>query len=271
LAHVDRVTGEPVRRYEHPHPGELLHVDVKKLGNIPDGSGWRYVGRAQGLRRRAATPDKPRNRYRNPQMGSAFVHTVLDDHSRIAYAEIHDDERAETATATLRRAVGWFAERGVTVARVLSDNGSAYRSQLWRETCAELGITPTRRGGSCRQLHGWLGAIPGRKVANVDLAHGQPIQRRDGPHHVPTCAGLVAAPSPLRSCVSDMTPRPRGLRQARANRGRGSINRRLWARGTRGLRSMISGPASWAGSGYADQLTRYRAGCTSTNVPGQSS
>jgi transposase InsO family protein len=144
LAHVDRATGEPVRRYEHPHPGALLHVDVKKLGNIPDGGGWRYVGRAQGRRHRAATPHKPRNRYRHPQMGTAFVHTVLDDHSRIAYAEIHDDERAETATATLRRAVGWFAQRGVTVARVLSDNGSAYRSQLWRETCAELGITPKR-------------------------------------------------------------------------------------------------------------------------------
>ena len=144
LAHVDRVTGEPVRRYEHPHPGALLHVDVKKLGNIPDGGGWRYVGRVQGLRHRAATRDKPRNRYRHPQMGTAFVHTVLDDHSRVAYAEIHDDERAETAAATLRRAVAWFAERGVTVARVLSDNGSAYRSHLWRETCAELAIAPKR-------------------------------------------------------------------------------------------------------------------------------
>src|SRR5690349_12628598 len=66
LAHVDRATGEPVRRYEHDHPGALLHVDVKKLGNIPDGGGWRFVGRAQGARNRAATSGKPKNRQRNP-------------------------------------------------------------------------------------------------------------------------------------------------------------------------------------------------------------
>ncbi|GAA5161139.1 IS481 family transposase [Pseudonocardia eucalypti] len=144
LAHLDRATGEPVRRYEHPAPGDLLHVDVKKLGNIPDHGGWRFVGRAQGKRNRAATPDKPRNRQHNPQMGTAYVHTVLDDHSRVAYAEIHDDETAATATAVLRRAVAWFAIRGIATHRVLSDNGSAYRSHLWRDTCAELGITPKK-------------------------------------------------------------------------------------------------------------------------------
>jgi transposase InsO family protein len=144
LSHVDRATGEPVRRYEHPHPGDLLHVDVKKLGNVPDGGGWRFVGRAQGRRNRAATSGKPRNRHHNPQMGTAFVHTVLDDHSRVAYAEIHDDETAATATAVLRNAVAWFAAREVVVRRVLSDNGSAYRSYLWRDTCAELGIIVKR-------------------------------------------------------------------------------------------------------------------------------
>jgi transposase InsO family protein len=144
LSHVDRVTGEPVRRYEHDHPGSLLHVDVKKLGNVPDGGGWRYVGRRQGQLNRAATSGKPRNRYHNPKIGTAFVHTVLDDHSRVAYAEIHDDETAATAAAVLRRAVAWFADRGVTVERVLSDNGSCYRSFRWRDTCLELGITHKR-------------------------------------------------------------------------------------------------------------------------------
>jgi transposase InsO family protein len=144
LGHVDRATGEPVRRYEHPNPGDLLHVDVKKLGNIPDGGGWRFVGRAQGLKHRNATPDKPRSVHSHKKMGTAFVHTALDDHSRVAYAEIHDDETAATATAVLRRAVAWFANRDVTIARVLSDNGSAYKSHLWRDTCAELGITPKR-------------------------------------------------------------------------------------------------------------------------------
>jgi transposase InsO family protein len=144
LSHLDRASGEPVRRYEHSAPGELLHVDVKKLGNIPDGGGWRFVGRAQGKRNRAATPGKPRDHYRGAAMGTAYVHTVLDDHSRVAYAEIHDDETAATAAAVLRRAVTWFAARDVVVARVLSDNGSAYRSRLWHDTCAELAITPKR-------------------------------------------------------------------------------------------------------------------------------
>jgi len=144
LTALDRASGDPVRRYEHPAPGDMLHVDVKKLGNIPDGGGWRYVGRAQGRRHRAATPGKRRNQYRNPKMGTAFVHTVIDDHSRVAYAEIHDDETATTATAVLRRAVAWYAERGVTTRRVLSDNGAAYRSHLWRDTCTELAVSPRR-------------------------------------------------------------------------------------------------------------------------------
>ena len=144
LWHVDRRTGEPIRRYEHDHPGALLHVDVKKLGNVPDGGGWRYVGRQQGRRNRAATPGKPRNAHYNPKMGTAFVHTVIDDHSRLAYAEIHDDETAATAATVLRHAVAWYAARGITVERVLSDNGSCYRSRLWRTTCSELGIRPKK-------------------------------------------------------------------------------------------------------------------------------
>jgi transposase InsO family protein len=147
LSHVDRVTGEPVRRYEHAYPGSLLHVDVKKLGNVPDGGGWRYVGRAQGLANRIATARRTGQHNRNfghPLTGTAFVHTVIDDHSRVAYAEIHQDESKETAAKVLRNAVAWFAQRGVTAERVLSDNGSCYRSRWWLQTCAELGITPKR-------------------------------------------------------------------------------------------------------------------------------
>ena len=139
LTQLDRTTGEPVRRYEHPRPGSLLHVDVKKLGNIPDGGGWRFVGKAQGRR----------NKHRHspgshPRTGNAYVHTVIDDHSRLAYAEIHDDETTATAVAVLRRAVSWYAARGVTAERVLSDNGACYRSKLWAQTCAELGIRPKK-------------------------------------------------------------------------------------------------------------------------------
>jgi len=143
LTHVDRVTGEPIRRYEHDHPGALIHVDVKKLGNVPDGGGWRYVGRQTGDRNRSATVARTgaaRSKWRGPLIGTAYVHTVLDDHSRVAYAEIHDDETAATAAGVLHRAVAWYAERGITVERVLSDNGSAYKSHLWRDTCADLGI-----------------------------------------------------------------------------------------------------------------------------------
>ena len=141
LAYVDRATGEPVRRYEHDHPGSLIHVDVKKLGNIPDGGGWRYVGRRQGDRNRQATPDKTRSKSYDIQMRHAFVHTVIDDHSRLAYAEVHDDETALTATGVLARAVAWYSSHGVTVERVLSDNGSAYKSGLWHTVCDEFGIT----------------------------------------------------------------------------------------------------------------------------------
>ena len=144
LSHVDRATGEPIRRYEHDKPGDLIHVDVKKLGRVPDGGGWRYVGRAQGKKNRFGTPGKPRSKNHDPLIGTCYLHTVIDDHSRVAYVEAHDDEAKETAAAVLRNAVAWFAERGVTVQRVLSDNGGCYRSHLWRDACAELGVTPKR-------------------------------------------------------------------------------------------------------------------------------
>jgi transposase InsO family protein len=145
LSHVDRRTGEVIRRYEHAYPGSMIHVDVKKLGNIPDGGGWRFVGRAQGeTNRRATVPERRKGKNRDPLLGHAFVHTVIDDHSRIAYAEIHDDETAATAIGVLRRAVAWFAARNITVEAVLSDNGSAYVSHAWRDACAELGIKHRR-------------------------------------------------------------------------------------------------------------------------------
>ena len=90
---------------------------------------------------RSNAPANAVTHYR-PRIGTAFLHTVIDDHSRIAYAEICADEKAVTAIGVLQRAVAWFADRGVIVERVLSDNGSAYKSYAWRDACAELGITP---------------------------------------------------------------------------------------------------------------------------------
>jgi len=146
LSHIDRATGEPIRRYEHDHPGSLIHVDVTKFGNIPDGGGWRYVGKQQGDRNREATAKRTGKRHPGyePNIGTAFLHTVIDDHSRVAYVEICTDEKAITAIGVLERAVAWFADRGVTVERVLSDNGSAYKSHAWRHACASLGIRHKR-------------------------------------------------------------------------------------------------------------------------------
>jgi transposase InsO family protein len=147
LSAIDRVTGEPVRRYEHDHPGSLVHADVKKLGNVPDGGGHRFAGRAQGLQNRLATARRTgqRNRdYSHPLVGTAYIHTVLDDHSRLAYSEIREDETRETAVSVLRNAAAWFTARGVTIERAITDNGSCYRSKLWAAACAELGITPKR-------------------------------------------------------------------------------------------------------------------------------
>jgi len=145
LSRIDRVTGEPLRRYEHDHPGSLIHVDVTKFGNIPDGGGWRYVGPQQGKRNKATTALRTgRTAKGHPNIGTAYLHTVIDDHSRVAYVEICADEKAATAIGVLQRATAWYAARGVTVERVLSDNGSAYRSFAWRDACAELGITHKR-------------------------------------------------------------------------------------------------------------------------------
>jgi transposase InsO family protein len=143
LSYIDRVTGEPIRRYEHPYPGSLIHVDVTKFGNIPDGGGHRFVGRQQGNKNRATTAHRTgaRSATHEPRLGIGYVHTVIDDHSRVAYAEICANETADTAIGVLRRAVAWFADRGVTVERVLSDNGSAYKAKDWSTACAELGIT----------------------------------------------------------------------------------------------------------------------------------
>jgi transposase InsO family protein len=146
LSRIDRVTGQPLRRYEHDHPGSLIHVDVTKFANIPDGGGWRFLGRVEGRHNAQATARRTgrRGKHYRPVIGTTYLHTVIDDHSRLAYVEIHTDEKTDTALSVLHNAVAWFADRGVRVERVLSDNGSCYRSHAWRDACAELDISPKR-------------------------------------------------------------------------------------------------------------------------------
>jgi len=122
----DRATDRAqVRRYQRDTPGELIHVDIKKIAGIPDGGGWRIRGRGykgDGAKRR--------------RVGYRYIHTALDDRSRIVYSEILDDEQAVTAAGFWRRAAAWYRSIGITPERVITDNGSCYRSTAWHEACA---------------------------------------------------------------------------------------------------------------------------------------
>ncbi|NUV78328.1 IS481 family transposase, partial [Streptomyces fungicidicus] len=138
LAWLDRPTGRVIRRYERARPGELVHVDIKKLGNIPDGGGWRTVGRTDGDRNRQATTSERRSC--KPVIGYSYVHSAVDDHSRLAYSEVLPDERKDTAIAFWQRANAFFAAHGVTVERVLTDNGPCYKARLFTQTLAAAGI-----------------------------------------------------------------------------------------------------------------------------------
>jgi transposase InsO family protein len=145
LAHLDRASGRSVRRYEHAAPGDLVHVDIKKLGNIPDGGGWRTVGRAAGIRNRAATPTARKDtRHGGGHVGYSYIHTAIDDHSRLAYSQILSDETKQTATDFWNRAHAFFTDYGITVRRVITDNGGCYRSHLWRDTLTQQAITHKR-------------------------------------------------------------------------------------------------------------------------------
>jgi hypothetical protein len=127
LAHTDRVSGVVVR-YQREHPGELVHLDVKKLGRIPDGGGHRAHGRAPG------TPT-------GPGIGYDYVHSAVDDRSRVAFSQILPDDSAMTAALFLGEAASFFADHGVRIQRVLTDNAKAYaESALFTETAATLGI-----------------------------------------------------------------------------------------------------------------------------------
>jgi transposase InsO family protein len=127
----DRATNrEPVRRYQKDRPGELVHVDVKKLARIPDGGGWRAHGWGNVARRHGT--------------GYTFLHSAIDDRTRLVYTETHNDEKGETAAGFWCRAVAWYQTRGVIVERVLTDNGGCYRSGAWAEACANTGVRHSR-------------------------------------------------------------------------------------------------------------------------------
>ena len=133
LRWIDRPTGRVIRRIHTNHPGELVHIDVKKLAAIPDGGGQKKLGRT--------TKAKQQSRQ---QAGYTHIHTAIDAHSRLAYSEFEGKENQHNCVAFLYRAENWFNQHGIQIERVLTDNGNGYRSHLWRDTCDFLGIKHTR-------------------------------------------------------------------------------------------------------------------------------
>ena len=130
ICDIDRPT-RVVVRYQKDRPGELLHVDVKKQGKIPDGGGWRAHGRGPGTAKRYGT---------GQVRGFDFLHVAIDDRSRIAYVEALPDERQATATGFIARAVEWFNGNGIDVEAVMTDNGNCYRSRMFKDQLAATGI-----------------------------------------------------------------------------------------------------------------------------------
>ena len=116
---------EPVRRYQRDRPGELIHVDIKKFAAIPDGGGWRIHGRGHD------------SHGGHSGVGYVYVHSAVDDRTRIAYSEIHRDEQGTTAAGFWTRAAAFYASLGIDCERVITDNGPCYQSQAWHQACAD--------------------------------------------------------------------------------------------------------------------------------------
>ncbi len=154
LRWMDRPTGRVIRRYEKHHPGELVHIDIKKLGRIPDGGGWKALGRAAGRRNSRRYRHYDDTGQRRSTLGYGYVHAAVDDHSRLAYVETLNDEKGTTAVAFTQRAVTWFAQHGIDVRAIMTDNGSCYRSHLFTDTLHANGIDHVRIPPRRPQLNG---------------------------------------------------------------------------------------------------------------------
>jgi transposase InsO family protein len=133
LDHLDRVTRAPIRRIVMSRPGELVHVDIKKLGRIPPGGGWRVRGRAD-----------PGTQHRRHMVGYAYVHSAVDGYSRLAYSEVLPNEQGITAAGFWTRAARFFTDHGINVERVLTDNGPCYRSRAFNAALTGIDHTFTK-------------------------------------------------------------------------------------------------------------------------------
>ena len=182
LRWTDPATGVVIRgrravvRYEHEAAGDLVHVDVKKLGRIPDGGGHRVVGRFQGSRNSSAHRDaaRPRKVHGRPNLGYSFIHNAVDDHSRYGYSEILQDEKKETCTAFMERALAHFASIGISVRRVLIDNGPSYRSHIFRELLSDNGIAHKRTRPYRPQTNGKVERF--NRILQEEWAYARPYR-----------------------------------------------------------------------------------------------
>ena len=140
MGRLGRLGLEPAERYERQVAGELIHIDVKKLGRIHGGAGKRITGHKRNPYKRRVDGDGVERKV----IGWEYVHIAIDDATRLAYAEVLDDEKATTAIAFLRRAIAFFESHGMTVRELLTDNGSAYRSAVHAIACRAIGIRHLR-------------------------------------------------------------------------------------------------------------------------------
>lgn len=174
LAALDPMTGEVIRsskqtavRYERARPGELVHMDVKKLARIPDGGGWKAHGRQMG-----STAAR-----KQLKVGYDFVHSLVDDHSRLAYSEIHPDEKGVTCAGFLTRALDYFAAYGIgRVERLMTDNAWAYRFSL-RRLCADRGIRQVFIRPHCPWQNGKVERF--NRTLQAEWAYRQPFTSND--------------------------------------------------------------------------------------------
>jgi transposase InsO family protein len=146
LSDLERRSGRVVRRIETSRPGELIHMDVKKQAKIPPGGGWRIHGRL-------GRTNRPGHKKRVPT-GYAFIHSAIDAHSRLAYSEVHPDERAVTTIGFWRRAVAFFGSYGITIERVMTDNGKNYIANDFRAELVAAGVAHTRIRPYCPRTNG---------------------------------------------------------------------------------------------------------------------
>ena len=166
----DRATKPKPVRYQRQHPGELIHVDIKKVAGIPDGGGWR-------IRERGYQGEHARSR----RAGYRYIHSALDDRTRIVYSEILDDEQGKTAADFWKRAAAWFESIGIKCERVITDNGSCYRSGHWHRACKATDTTVKKTRPRRPQTNGKVERF--HRILLEEWAYIQPWTSEPERHH----------------------------------------------------------------------------------------